>query len=182
MSDFSISLVPNKTEVDNKEIVRNSILDYLINRKIIRDEKSDCVLNSKGGFPPGKNVSSILIDENDNNFKSLWTNGLEIIEERTVFHTGGNGIEKIKCPKCDSDIIDSDWGNYIDYWYKGKDNSFECPDCKKRISITNCNFEPNWGFSDFGLTFWNWPNIKESLVRELEEISNLKFKKVYTHI
>jgi len=50
------------------------------------------------------------------------------------------------------------------------------------ISITKCNFEPNWGFSDFGLTFYNWPNIKESSIRKLEEISNLKFKKVYSHI
>jgi len=97
MSDFSISLVPNKTEVENKEILRNSILDYLINQKIIKEEKTDCILNSKKGFPPGKNVSSVLIDEID--FKGLWTNGLEIIEERTVFHTGENGIEKIKCPK-----------------------------------------------------------------------------------
>ena len=182
MSDFNISLVPIKTEVSEKEKLKQEVLNYLISRKIIQEKKNDCTLSSKEGFPPGNNVSSILINENDNKFIELWTNGLEIIEERTVFHNGGNGIEKILCPNCNFDIIDSEWGKYIDNWYKGNNGSFECLNCKEIVSITECNFKPNWGFSDFGFIFWNWPDLKESFIKELEEILNLKLKKVCCHI
>ena len=181
MSDFNISLISNKTQTTEIKIVRKIALDYLIYKEIIEEQETDCTLNSNKGYLPGNKASTVLNEQTDLVFKNLWTNGVEIIKEKTVFHTGGNGVDYLNCPICNSNIVNTNWGNYIDNWLNGKDDSFDCPNCLNKIHITNCNFEPVWGFSDFGITFWNWPDLKESFIKEMEEVLNLKLKKIYCH-
>ncbi|MCG7860671.1 hypothetical protein MD537_27065, partial [Flavihumibacter sediminis] len=94
-----------------------------------------------------KNVSS----EPDLLPFDLLTNGLEIITERHVFHTGQNGMEVLMCPNCKHDIANEDW-DFLSEWSDNKSNNLTCPLCNIATDIHKFQFIPEWGFCNLGFT------------------------------
>ncbi|TSE08329.1 hypothetical protein [Aquimarina algiphila] len=171
MSDTYISIVPTKIEKGKAAMLAEKFKSKLITDKII---SKDCT--------PSENVASILVN-NDDKFKSLENNKLEIVTNRKVFENGGNGLVEITCSKCDFDIIESNWMDAVEEWYydSGKDD-FRCPNCSNQTSITEYLFNPQWGFSELGFTFWNWPEFTEKFVSEIENLLGSKVGIVYGRI
>jgi DNA-directed RNA polymerase subunit RPC12/RpoP len=159
----------------------SAVTEFLFARGILSDKLSDNTLGEHG-YAPGKN-SVEVIEGNDFEFLQFQVNGVEIITEKTVFHNGENGIESINCPSCGYDIIEEDWGTAIDEWMTDTElSSISCPNCKTANSITDYNFNPTWGFGNFGITFWNWPELKKSFIRELENIFGRPVKFINGHL
>ena len=154
MSDHSISIIPRLSAYPDKENKANEILKWLVSLDIVKPTLSDCVLGSNGGYGISDGAKLVSAEPEFLPFSSS-VNGLEIITERQVFHTGENGIEELICPNCNQDFASEDW-EFLSEWSDNKSNNLTCPLCSAQRDIHQFKFTPEWGFSDLGFTFWNW--------------------------
>lgn len=109
--------------------------------------------------------------------------GLEMVIERTVFHSGGNGIDAISCPSCTTRHLPDEvsWDDAVDAWYAGRaEHSMSCPACHARHSIVDWTFDMPWGFGNLGFGFWNWP-ISDRLLDELSIMTGHRYRLVHQH-
>lgn len=163
MSDSIISFVPNKFEFQNSKETAIAITEYLIAKKYINHNKKNNTLSNTFGFEPGENYRTILNNkDNFNQVENATVNGVDIISKRTVFHGYGNGLDKIICPICESNLIESVWGEIVNEWLKGGKGNLKCSKCGKNSQLSEFDFhaEENfkWAFSNIGISFYNWPN------------------------
>ena len=180
MSDQSISIVPRQSVFSDKENKANEILEQLVSRNIVKPTLSDCVLSSNDGYTISEGAKIISTEPELLPF-GLWTNGLEIITERHVFHTGQNGIEELICPSCRADIANEDW-DFLDEWGDNKSNNLTCPLCYVETDIHQFKFTPEWGFSDLGFTFWNWASLSESFIDDFKQKLGCDINIIFAHI
>ena len=178
MSEHSISIVPKQSSYPNKEEKAREVLDWLISLDCVKPEKSDCVLSREEGYAVSDGARNVTNKPDYLPF-GLITNGLEITTERQVFLTGENGINELICPSCNKDISGEDW-DFLNDWSKSKSDNIICPLCNVGKEIHSYNFSPAWGFSDLGFTFWNWPELKESFIRDFKNRLLCDINIVYT--
>jgi len=110
--------------------------------------------------------------------------GLEIAVGRAVYHTGGNGIDALRCPSCNAshDPDDVPWTDAVGAWHEGEgEDHLACPACTARPSIVEWAFEMPWGFGNLAFGFWNWP-IDERLHTDLSALTGHRYRVVYEHI
>lgn len=75
---------------------------------------------------------------------------------RRVFHSGGNGVDELVCPRCHAHhgSDDFDWTIAIDGWWQEGDDQLVCPACEQASSITDWQFlEMALGFGNLGFGF-----------------------------
>ena len=180
MSDFSISIVPKQSTYPDKENKVKEILEWLISLDIIKPASSDCVLGSNEGYAISNNAKKVTTHSEYEAF-ALNTNGLEIITNRQIFHTKQNGIEKLICPNCLENIANEDW-NFLDVWAENLSNNLTCPLCRIASDIHQFNFLPEWGFSDLGFTFWNWPDLTKAFINDFRQKLGCDINLIYTHL
>ena len=180
MSDHSISIVPRQSAYPDKENRAKEILDWLVSLDIVKRTLSDCVLSSNEGYEIS-NGAKLVSTQPEYLPYNLITNGLEIITERQVFHTGQNGIEELICPRCKQDIANEDW-EFLNEWGDNKSNNLTCPLCNVATDIHHFKFTPEWGFSNLGFTFWNWPEFTENFIKDFKLKMGCDINLVYTRI
>lgn len=180
MSDSSISIVPRLSAFPNKENKAKEILDWLIGRDIVKSKSSDCVLGSNLGYAVSEGAKLITNETAYLPF-GLENNGLDLILDRQIFHTGQHGLDHILCPNCDTDIS-PEASNIFTQWADDKMNSLPCPHCSTKSNIHQFNFSPTWGFSDLGFTFWNWPDFTTQFIGEFQDKLGCKIDLVYATI
>ena len=164
MSDHSISILPRLSTYPDKEDKAREILNWLINLDIVKSTPSDCVLGSTQGYALSEGARAISTEPDLLPF-TLLTNGLDIVTERQIFHTGQNGLEELLCPKCGQNIAAEDW-DFFEEWATNKSNNLTCPRCNNPTDIHQFKFTPEWGFSDLGFTFWNWSSLSDSFIAD----------------
>jgi ribosomal protein S27E len=181
MGDTSISIVPQNVNRKQAKKLSDKVVAYLIERKIISPYKSDCVLGEESGYPPGTKYKEAL-EESNNHFLELRTNGLQIVDNRQVFYA--NGVDEIKCPNCGTNNIESEWGEALDEWVNNTGNDkIKCLGCGHSFSIEEYIFEPAWAFGELGFTFWNWYGVfKESFLKDIEAVIGCKLKIVHSKL
>jgi hypothetical protein len=173
MGDHFQIIVAQDVSLDQAEFLASKIQKWLVDEGIIEAiATNDCVLGNGLGYPPGPNCINIV--ENADLFpENYWTDGLEIITERTVFHPGQGGIEQVICPYCNTYIADEIYFKAvveaIDNWYAGNEGRLQCSNCGVMTPVIQWGFEPIWGFGNLGFKFWNWPRLKDSFVANLSE-------------
>ncbi|MCB0535487.1 MAG: hypothetical protein KDD14_25000 [Saprospiraceae bacterium] len=182
MSDTYITIVPEKTDKSQAKELAQKVVDYLISKRIIDGQLTNCVLSNSLGYAPGDNFASVIEGENYG-LKTLQANGLQVETTRQVFDNGGNGLDAITCPDCNTDIIDSEWGEALSEWTEGTGkDSITCPGCRADYSITQYKFNPAWGFGYFGFTFWNWQELKADFINELAQVLGKEVTVVYGRV
>ncbi len=119
--------------------------------------------------------------------------GLQIATERTVFHTGDNGLDALQCPQCKTvhprETVA--WSEAVNGWFIGEDDRLACPTCETAASVTNWvfavedrdgwSFEFDWGFGQLAFGFSNWV-IRPELVSEIGHLLGHRVKLVHEHI
>lgn len=180
MSDQSISVVPKKSFYPNNKVKAKEILEWLISRDILKPELSNCVLSSDEGYAISDGAKQISSFPDELPF-NLLCNGLNIVTIRQVFDAGENGIKECICPNCDNDIAQEDW-DFLNNWAEQKSEDLICPLCHVGTNIHKFKFTPEWGFSDLGFTFWNWPDLKNDFVKEFKDKLECDVSIVYQHI
>ncbi|WP_157530707.1 hypothetical protein [Hymenobacter norwichensis] len=180
MSDYSISIIPKKSSYPNRKEKATEILEWLVHKNIINSDPSDCTLGSKFGYAISEEAKRITCFPNELPF-SLITNGLDIITERQVFDTCQYGLDECICPNCKENIASEDWSFFND-WHEQKSNNLTCPLCNIATDIHQFTFSPEWGFSDLGFTFWNWPDLTDDFIEEFSHKLGCDVSIVYTYI
>ncbi len=180
MSDNSISIVPRQSEYPSKEIKAKEILEWLVSLDIVKPTLTDCVLSSNDGYAISDGAK-ITTSEPEYLPFELSANGLEIITDRQVFHTGQNGMEELICPNCKQDIVNEEW-EFLSEWGDNESNNLTCPLCNVGNDIHQFNFTPEWGFSDLGFTFWNMSTLTEGFINDFKQKLGCDVNVVYTHI
>ncbi|MES2456118.1 MAG: sugar ABC transporter ATPase [Bacteroidota bacterium] len=179
MSDNSITIVPKQSNYPNADERARELLSWLVSRNIVKNSLSDCILGKKGGYEIAEGAKEIT-DEPEYLPYGLITNGLEITTERQVFDNGGNGIDEIICPSCQGDILENEWD--LSEWSDGRTDNLICPICNVEAEINKFRFEPEWGFSNLGFTFWNWPDFTDQFIEEFKHKLGTEIVVVYRHL
>ena len=167
MSDHSTSIVPRESFYPDKEIKAKEIVEWLVSLDIVKPTLSDCVLSSNEGYAISNGAELVSTEPELLPF-DFGVNGLEIITERQVFHTGQYGMEELICPSCKQDIANEDL-NFLSEWDNNQSNNITCPLCKVATDIHQFKFRPHWGFSDLGFIFWNWSPFTEKFIKDFEQ-------------
>ena len=87
MSDSYISIIPTLKDYPEREAKAKEILDWLVEKDIVKHELSDCILSSNNGYAISNGAKNI-VEEPENLPFDLTTNGLELITESRVFDPG----------------------------------------------------------------------------------------------
>jgi hypothetical protein len=180
MSDHSISIVPKLSTYPNKEPKGKQILEWLISLDVVKPEPSDCTLSNSLGFSISEGAKGIVKEPSYLPY-GLVTNGLEVITQRQVFDTGENGIETAICPTCGGNIAEYDW-SFFNEWDEGSSTNITCPLCNVSTNIHLYVFTPEWGFSDLGFKFWNWPEFKENFIEDFKSKLGCEVSIVFQHL
>ncbi|HEV7935436.1 MAG TPA: hypothetical protein VGP70_24360 [Actinomadura sp.] len=177
MGDWFQTIGDIEATPDEAEKLAAAVLTWLVEAGIVAAERTDCVLGSDLGYPPGAKYTD-AVTEPDPSLTKRWTNGLEILTGRTIFDFGQGEIERAECPHCRTSTRFLDdrgkfhyeaWGPFsevVDAWHKDGDGLFTCRACEKPVRLNEWNWEPAWGFGDLGFMFWNWPPLKPGFVAE----------------
>ena len=180
MSDTSIAIVPRISSYPERKEKADEILAWLSGQGIVEKEPSDCILGPGLGYAMGSKAEQAV---NDGSFLpvGLYTNGLEIVLERQVFHTGQFGLETLECPGCKENISAEDW-EFLSEWASGESDNLTCPLCGVAAEIHSYKFEPTWGFSDLGFIFWNWPDFRTSFIEDFKRLLNCEIDLVVSKV
>ena len=180
MSDYSITIVPVLSAWPDKDPKAREILEWLVAENIVEPTLSACVLSPASGYAIAAGARAVSSSANQGVF-TLAVNGLEIVTERHVFDSGGNGVEEVICPSCEQDLSGEDW-SFVGNWYEGDTDTVTCPVCNVAANIHEFRFTPAWGFSDLGFRFWNWPDLTEEFINRFREKLGCDICVVYQRI
>ena len=178
MGIHNISLVARKSGFENKEQKIREIVDWLIETDVIKSQKTDCILSDEPGYPISEGAKKVVLEPDWLPFDSS-TNGLEIITTRSVFHS--NIINVLICPSCNENIAEEDW-DFFNEWASGESDNLTCPKCGIPKEIHLFKFDPAWGFSDLGFTFWEGHEFTQQFIRDFERKLGTEVDIVLAHL
>ena len=180
MSEHNISIVPRQSTYPDRQNKANEILDWLVSRDIVKPTLSDCVGSSNNGYAISNGAKTVCADPSKLPFDYI-VNGLQIISTRQIFDIGENGMEELICPNCNHDISSEDWDFFND-WSESVSNNLTCPLCDVSNDVHKFKFTPQWGFSDLGFTFWNWPPLTDRFISEFKDKLKCDVDIVFTRL
>ena len=178
MSDSYITIT-TVTEIETPVEVRDKVIQWMQSKEFIESELTDCIMSSRNkGYRPGKNhVAAIGYDENILRWKVC---GVEPIAKREVFNAGAfTAMTKMECPGCGKNrfegitaqdfftdnctkeqlaLYDSVFPEF-DKWVNNRNATLTCPYCSATSRIEEYKVDGSISFSNFGLRFWNWPDL-----------------------
>jgi hypothetical protein len=185
MGDTYETIVDADATADEAAVLARRVVEDLIRRGIIVAERTDSVLGSDDGtgYPPGPNAEDAVEphvhddrcrDLPHLDFRQLWTNGLGVRVGRRVFYsmTGEQALVCRHCGSCiDLDTFPPALDEALNEWTAEMGTGqFACPRCKVSDPIAVWTWDPPWAFSCLGFTFWNWPPLSTSFVRDVSAL------------
>lgn len=176
MSDHFQTIVDAEclSEVEAAELGRR-VLHELIERGIVEPEPCERDYVPEASRAPGPRLvealSHPLGPDDERRTRTLWMNVVAIVAHRSVFHAGEGGCELI-CPHCDArHEAAHEWGNAVGEWFdESGPGRLPCPECEIAVPVTEWGYDPPYGFSCLGITFWNWPPLSPRFVDAIAEL------------
>lgn len=201
MSD-NCRIICTKKSIDNPAKIAGKVIEWLQNEKVIESKKTDCVLNpEKLGYKPSDNHLNVLMC--DENITQLIVCGVEVHTEREVFNAMNfTALIKMNCPHCGKNrfegiterdfyidnLTDEQLESYhsvlsiFDRWSKNEEALLACQFCGNYSIVTDYLIEEGICLSNFGLTFWNWPDFKPEFVEKLKDLIGEDITEIVGHI
>jgi hypothetical protein len=170
MGDYYQTIADIDADAQSAGELAKRLCEWMISRRIIVPEKSDCVMDKTLGHSPGENYELAAKQTNDLLFK-LTTNGARFISERTVFYAGGGKDPTLVCPRCDMRFeYNDEWSAAIGEWFEGKGPGLlACVHCHAEAPITEWQHDPLWAFGYLGVEFWNWPDLRPEFIDDVSK-------------
>jgi hypothetical protein len=167
MGDGFQIVVDREVSEEDAPRLAERIRDWLISRRIIQPELTDCTLGEPG-HPPGEAHPSALADPSLaalHMLTHMLTNGVEITVGRSFFWTPYTDLTCRACgARCEPY---EEWVEAVGAWHEDDAATFACPTCGHPERVTEWTGVSPCGFGNLGLTFWNWPPLSEEFVREV---------------
>jgi hypothetical protein len=172
MTYYKQKLAAQQASADQAEDLAGRSRDWLVSRDIIGPEPdTPTPYGDDIGHPPGPDAARAT-DSEPEVFDDLDQSPVELITERTVFYSRW-GEQTCSCPECGTEQPFGEITDVIDDWYNGDDDAlYVCESCTESFHLLEADFEPSWGFGDFGLIFTDWPGLTDEFVEELESQLN----------
>jgi hypothetical protein len=175
MGDMFQTICDTEASEDEAASLAARTVDWLVSAGIVQAERTNCVLGNDLAHPPGPRCFDAVAEPD---LADPWTDGLEIVTGRTVFHSGQDPIDNASCPHCETRFrfYDEDWnydeslwepfGHAIRTWHESGLGTFSCPRCATPSGLNDWRWEPQWAFGYLGFTFWNWPDLSPEFMAE----------------
>lgn len=166
MGDFYQNIVARDVSAEDAPRLAAKVRDWLVARRIIEPELSDCALGGPG-HRPGPEYA-LAQETPSSHVLHLATNGVQIEVGRRVFH---NLQPELTCRACGARFEPGDdYQDAVSTWFEGDDAvTFACPACHTAERLTDWDGDSPWGLSELGFTFWNWSTLSGRFIRELSE-------------
>jgi hypothetical protein len=158
------------------------LLRWLIESGIVVGTPSDNVLGPELGYGPGPRCTA-AVTVFDDGLLTLSTNGLEVIDDRNVYHCGQNGVGPVKCPWCgERDVLEdpetyrmskrwNDLSAAFNRWLAGGDGELDCLHCRRVVGLKEWRWEePVYAFGSLGVRVWNWPPLTKTFVADVARV------------
>lgn len=201
MSD-TYRIICTVEEVDSPREIAEKVIKWLQEREIIETELSNCVLGLNDfGYKPGKHYLDVVLYDED--ILRLTVCGIETKMERQVFNAMGfTALTEMLCPNCRKNrfegITPQDFYmdnlsreqlqsfhavfDVFDSWVQNEKAELKCPHCKETALLSQYKIGDTISLSNFGITFWNWPEFKPVFVEQLREIIDHDIKMIVGRI
>lgn len=132
----------------------------LVERGIIEDRLTDCILSDQPGYPPGPRASDALQAPSRHLLEQA-VNGLELVVGREVAAPYGDDYEGTTwtCGSCNArhDFDDTDAIDGVGAWFEGGAVPVvRCPACGHRSAFEDLDLEPAWCLAEAVVRVWNW--------------------------
>jgi len=178
MGDTYIQLVPkNLEDGSNGGMISKKIFYYLHTNQIIEADSKYLAMPEQTSYSPGERWLDAT-ESSDKTFLGLDLNTVRIESGRAVF--SANGVDEIKCPNCQFNIVDLEWGTLIEEWVnESGGDKLPCPNCETVNSISDFVFSPSWAFGNAAVSFWNWPSLSEKFLKSFSDYLGCELQIVY---
>lgn len=175
MGDWAQCIVDVEVRGNDAVEAEARLTAWLIERGVISDTKTDCVLGAPLGHPPGPNYGYAV--GHSGRAPELWTNGVEVRLGRSVYYT--LDLEGVTCPRCGHHeaLLDgggrwhSAFSDTIGEWLDGGTGLVDCVHCHAVHELNDWD----WGaypfaFGELGLRFWNWEPLSDQFVADVSHV------------
>ncbi|GAA4482150.1 hypothetical protein GCM10023191_002050 [Actinoallomurus oryzae] len=180
VGDWFQTIVDVQVTSEDAGALATEVRDWLSSAGVVSSERTDCVLGSDLGHPPGPRADEVVDASGwSDPWQTLWTNGMDITTGRTVFDGGQGEPTAVACPHCAAEIElvdeafeldDKAWAPFQDVvhgWSEGRDVILPCPTCSHPVEPTAWKWADGYfAFGRLGFTFWNWPPLRPGFVDE----------------
>lgn len=201
MSDNYITITSAK-EIEKPKEVMEKVIQWMQSKGFIEYELTYCVLSNKNkGYKPSKNhVAAIGFDEDILRLKVC---GVETKTEREVFNAGMfTAMTKMECPECGKNrfegitpqdfFTDNCTEKQLEYfrsvfpefdkWTNYEIATLTCPHCGVTANLIEYKVDKSISFSNFGLTFWNWPDLTTDFLERLMDVAGTEIMRINGHL
>ncbi|CAM5315436.1 hypothetical protein [Streptomyces narbonensis] len=178
MGDWFQTIVDTEATPEEVQGLAANVLDWLIADGFVSAERTDCVLGADAGHAPGPRYGEAVKDP-DPELAHMWSNGLHVTVERTVFDAGQGEPSAVTCPHCTAEVplvderwspLDEKWALFADAvgsWAEGEDEPVACPSCGRTAPVHTWRWADDYfAFGHLGFTFWNWPTLRPEFVAD----------------
>lgn len=180
MGDWFQTIVDVQAAPREADALAAEVRAWLISSGIVLPDRTDCVLGSDLGFPPGPRADEVVdVSGWSTPWQNTSANGLDIITTRTVFDGGQGEPTAVTCPYCATEIElvdehfeldDEAWAPFsavLEGWDEGRDAVIPCPACSRRVEPTAWKWADDYFvLGHLGFTFWNWPPFRPEFIDE----------------
>jgi len=180
MGDYYQTIVDLEADIQSAGTLAARVRDWMIWQQVIVAQKTDCVMLRDLGHAPGANYI-MAVGKSYPMLFEVSPNGVSFVAERSVFYSMGIGDPTLMCSVCKRRFRDNDaWSAAIGDWYKAHGpGMLACEHCGAEAPITEWQHEPPWAFANFGIEFWNWPQLREQFLNKISEVLEHRVRVVY---
>lgn len=179
MSNHAQTLCDIDASDAEAEGLKQRLLEWLIAKRIIQPEITDCVLSPEGGYPQGENYGFAICgqDVEPTNPPRPGINGLEVKAGRMGYW--GGDLEAVVCPHCrhresmtprEEGRWDTDFGDAINDWVAGGAGLVTCLECGSRNGLNDWEWSHPWAFGALGMTMWDWDGLSPTFIAEVSKV------------
>jgi hypothetical protein len=171
-------------DLDAQETAAQACVELIRSRlvalNIIVAEPTDCVLGDTLGHAPGRSYF-LAVDQPEPLLSELRTNGVAFVAKRTVFYSCGVDDITLVCAACAGRFVAGDsWRAAIDEWYANHGaGMLACSLCGAKAAIPEWQHKPPFAFGNLGITFWNWPPLRQKFIDDVAALLDHRVRLVY---
>lgn len=179
MGDYGQTLCDVDAGDDEAEALKERLRAWLVNKRIVGPDITDCVLSREGGYPPAENYGYAVHGREVSrlDLPRPGVNGMEIEVGRHVYW--GADLEAVICPRChhresmtprDDGRWDTAFNDAIGEWLAGGPGWVPCLACGAKNGLNDWDWGYPWGFGALGVTVWNWDELSPDFIAEMSEV------------
>lgn len=178
MGDWSWTIVDVEVTAADAAMAGERAVRALITRRVVLEEQ-----DRSGGallWPPGS-ASGSTTRSGERPVAGVLHTGIELVTGRTVFDTGGNGVE-LACGACKGSLEPDDrYFEQVGEWHEGDDHViYACPLCGSQTRLVDWDGPFAFALGNLGIRLWNWPRLSDEFVREMSSVLGHRIRLVHT--